>query len=570
MRKIPFTIRLLLATLLARQNLELLAEITYLRAEVDYYRDQAPPGRRRFNAEWRRRFAEAGAAIGWTALHCIATVAKAETIRRWHCLLKAGKVVAKAVGRPRTSKKVEALILRMAKENQWGQIRISGELKGLGHVVCPRTVAAILRRHGYPSGPRRFRAGLWKCIAQKPESALSHHFIGSLSLDSPFPARESKAVMQPDHQKSVRCQPTRLVFHGDFCLWAKLRRPPDSQSLASSPAQPQDPSGGGAVVMSDGAAAAQTAANPARIHGSEILRRWSRSLFWRTIPQSLMGPLAVVMPDEFVQYLPQILGPDDLHPPQALPLHSPHPTLGKAVETGTVGRDRQRLDAGFVQDVLPGGGELGVAVVDEVPRAETLEESTFSGLVFGRLHHESLMRMIGHAQDAHLPRGQVDGEQDVECLLPNQVQTSQVKKSVAQISSACSAKNGFQRRSRSRVGEGPMPLRVRIAATVRGAMRMPSLRSSPTIRICPQPAFSWARRRTRASISGLVRGRPVFLSDTTIFPASNIRCQARIVLALATTANSPRRLQPTASPSSAKRRRQATVRYLRGRGTADR
>jgi transposase InsO family protein len=162
MRKIPFTIRLLLATLLARQNLELLAEITYLRAEVDYYRDLAPPGRRRFTAEWRRRFAEAGAAIGWTALHGIATVAKAETIRRWHCLLKAGKVVAKAVGRPRTSAKIEALIIRMAKENQWGQIRISGELKGLGHIVCPRTVAAILRRHGFPSGPRRFRAGLWK------------------------------------------------------------------------------------------------------------------------------------------------------------------------------------------------------------------------------------------------------------------------------------------------------------------------------------------------------------------------------------------------------------------------
>jgi len=159
----PFWLRLVAATVLAQQNRELLAEISYLRAEVDYYRAMMMPGkRRRFTDEWRRRLAETGAALGWRALHAVATVAKASTIRQWHSLLKAGRLLRKRVGRPRTSPAVEAVVLRIARENHWGQIRICGELLKLGIVMCPRTVAAILKRNGLPSGPHRFRTGMWR------------------------------------------------------------------------------------------------------------------------------------------------------------------------------------------------------------------------------------------------------------------------------------------------------------------------------------------------------------------------------------------------------------------------
>jgi hypothetical protein len=49
MDSLPFLIRLVAATLLARQNRILIAEVTYLRAEIAYLRDQQilwPPVRR--------------------------------------------------------------------------------------------------------------------------------------------------------------------------------------------------------------------------------------------------------------------------------------------------------------------------------------------------------------------------------------------------------------------------------------------------------------------------------------------------------------------------------------------
>ena len=46
--------------------------------------------------------------------------------------------------------------------------------------------------------------------------------------------------------------------------------------------------------------------------------------------------------------------------------HSPSdPTLGEGIEVGTVGRDRGRLDAGTIEDLLPEATELGVVIVNE-------------------------------------------------------------------------------------------------------------------------------------------------------------------------------------------------------------
>ena len=66
------------------------------------------------------------------------------------------------VGRPRKTADTEALIVRLAAENNsWGYKRLSGELKKLGHRACPSYVRDVLRRHGLPPVPHR-KGPSWK------------------------------------------------------------------------------------------------------------------------------------------------------------------------------------------------------------------------------------------------------------------------------------------------------------------------------------------------------------------------------------------------------------------------
>jgi putative transposase len=59
-------------------------------------------------------------------------------------------------GRPPIAGELRQLILRLAAENpSWGYRRIQGELAGLGLVVAPSTVWAILRKNGVEPAPRR-------------------------------------------------------------------------------------------------------------------------------------------------------------------------------------------------------------------------------------------------------------------------------------------------------------------------------------------------------------------------------------------------------------------------------
>lgn len=95
----------------------------------------------------------------------ITTVAKAYTIRRWHRLLLKGKLgITKAgPGKPPISDEVQQVVIRMANENPtWGQHHIQGELAKLGITLSPRTIAAILDRHGLKPAPERRTDSTWK------------------------------------------------------------------------------------------------------------------------------------------------------------------------------------------------------------------------------------------------------------------------------------------------------------------------------------------------------------------------------------------------------------------------
>jgi len=75
---------------------------------------------------------------------------------RWHRRLIARKwtYTAKRVGRPGLRRTIATLIVRLARENdRWGDCRIQGELKKIGHRVAARTVGKVLKAHGIRPAP---------------------------------------------------------------------------------------------------------------------------------------------------------------------------------------------------------------------------------------------------------------------------------------------------------------------------------------------------------------------------------------------------------------------------------
>lgn len=101
-----FLLRLIAATLIARQNQVLMAEVVLVRTDRDFYRDKIPPGTPlHFTDEWRLRYARAGAAVaalaGWKRVGHLVTAAKGKTIQGWERLRKAGKLGVQRAGRGR-------------------------------------------------------------------------------------------------------------------------------------------------------------------------------------------------------------------------------------------------------------------------------------------------------------------------------------------------------------------------------------------------------------------------------------------------------------------------------------
>src|SRR5258705_4221651 len=144
---------------------ELLARIEYLAAENRILKAQLE-GRLKLSDAGRATLAEIGHRLGRKALAEVATVARPDTILAWYCKLVArkfdGSKARRGPGRPRISREVEQLIVRMAQEDHdWGYDRIVGALANLGYQVCDQTVGNVLQRHGLPPAPERKRTTSW-------------------------------------------------------------------------------------------------------------------------------------------------------------------------------------------------------------------------------------------------------------------------------------------------------------------------------------------------------------------------------------------------------------------------
>ena len=99
-------------------------------------------------------------------LRDIVRIFQPETVLRWHRELVRRKWTFKRKakgGRPRISQELEALIIRLARENgRWGYGKIEGELLKLGFTVSASTVRNVLNRHGILPAPVRYGSVGWR------------------------------------------------------------------------------------------------------------------------------------------------------------------------------------------------------------------------------------------------------------------------------------------------------------------------------------------------------------------------------------------------------------------------
>jgi transposase InsO family protein len=156
---------------------ELLARNEYLAAENRILRAQLK-GRLQLSDAERATLGEIGHRLGCKVLAEVANVARPDTILAWYRSLVArkfdGSQARGSPGRPRISREVEHLIVRVAMENHdWGYDRIAGALANLGYRVSDQTVGNILQRHGLPPAPERKRTTTWSAFIRTQLALLA-------------------------------------------------------------------------------------------------------------------------------------------------------------------------------------------------------------------------------------------------------------------------------------------------------------------------------------------------------------------------------------------------------------
>jgi putative transposase len=165
-----------LVVLLFRSERSKELEILELRHELAILRRQ--PRRAKLRPVDRAILAALSRALPRSALGSMSV--RSATLLRWHRELvrRRWTYPHRRSGRPRLDRRLQALVVRLARENPgWGYRRIMGELQGLGISVSATSVRAILIRHGVPPAPRRDELSWRKFLRQQAATTLACDFF---------------------------------------------------------------------------------------------------------------------------------------------------------------------------------------------------------------------------------------------------------------------------------------------------------------------------------------------------------------------------------------------------------
>jgi putative transposase len=157
MRTVRTLYTAMLVLLAKATDRELARMVSYLKEENRILRARLPQQINTTPTE-RQRLLRFGRNLG-KAIYSVVTIVSPGTFLRW--LREERRVEPQKRGRPRTAEELRRLILRIARENDWGYTRIMGELKMLGITPPSRnTVKNILEKAGLEPGPNRGQ-GTW-------------------------------------------------------------------------------------------------------------------------------------------------------------------------------------------------------------------------------------------------------------------------------------------------------------------------------------------------------------------------------------------------------------------------
>jgi putative transposase len=164
-----------LVVLLCRSERSKELEILVLRHELAILRRQ--PRRTRLRPVDRAILAGLARALPRSAW--ISLSVSPGTLLRWHRqLVRRRWTYPHRPGRPPLDRRVQELVVRLARENPgWGYRRIVGELRGLGVSISATSVRTILIRHGLPPAPQREELSWRDFLRQHAATTLACDFF---------------------------------------------------------------------------------------------------------------------------------------------------------------------------------------------------------------------------------------------------------------------------------------------------------------------------------------------------------------------------------------------------------
>ena len=174
---------------------ELASQIRHLKIENEILRSKLP-SRVCVTDKERNKMVKLGNTLGE-----LVTIVHPDTLRRW--IRETNKTRKKKEstkkGRPPTKKEIREMIIKLARENDWGYARIMGELKKLGVTPPSRnTVKNILKENGLEPGPKR-GAGTQREASESTRQAAG--FGRNQAACGSNSKRESKLGIRPNSRR---------------------------------------------------------------------------------------------------------------------------------------------------------------------------------------------------------------------------------------------------------------------------------------------------------------------------------------------------------------------------------